>query len=153
MPAVYDFVHQVDAAEIDELGHVGNLRYLAWIVDAATAHSSAEGWPPARYHELGACWVVRSHAIEYLRPAFAGEAIVVRTWVAEIRRVESRRRYRILRPADGALLATAETRWIWVGVPSLQPRRIPPEVAGAFTAIDDPGDDAPAAAGRPPTGS
>ena len=64
------------------------------------AHSAAQGWPAERYHELGAGWVVRSHQIEYLRPAFAGESLVVRTWVAGFRKVTSLRRYKIIRPAD-----------------------------------------------------
>jgi acyl-CoA thioester hydrolase len=41
--------------------------------DIAIEHSAAAGWPMARYVELGAGWVVRSHFIEYLRPAFEAQ--------------------------------------------------------------------------------
>ena len=44
---------------------------------AALAHSAAEGWPAEAYQKLGAGWVVRSHQIEYLQPAFPGDQIVV----------------------------------------------------------------------------
>jgi hypothetical protein len=39
--------------------------------DVAIEHSATVGWPMRRYLELGAAWVVRSHFIEYFRPAFA----------------------------------------------------------------------------------
>mgnify|MGYP003526290200 CR=1 FL=1 len=82
MPAVFEYQHQVTEAEIDGVGHVNNLAYLRWMQDAAVAHSAAQGWPAKAYYDLGQGWVVRSHFIEYLVPAFAGDEIVVRTWVA-----------------------------------------------------------------------
>ena len=100
MPAVFEHHRIVKPEEIDELGHVGNLRYLQWAVDAAVAHSSAQGWDADAYLRLGAVWVVRSHQIEYLRPAYAGEPIVVEPgWPASAgrRRYDS---YRILRGND-----------------------------------------------------
>ena len=56
---------------IDLQGHVSNLAYVGWMQDVAIEHSTAAGWSMRRYQELGAGWVVRSHYIEYLRPAFA----------------------------------------------------------------------------------
>ncbi|HRI08649.1 MAG TPA: acyl-CoA thioesterase [Nannocystaceae bacterium] len=135
MPAVHDHLHRALDAEIDDLGHVSNLRYLAWMQDAAIAHSTALGWPPRRYIEAGAFWVVRSHTIEYLRPAFADDEIVVRTWVAAMGRIDSVRRYRVIRRGDQALLAVGETRWVFVDA-SMSPRRILPEVAAAFTVVE-----------------
>ena len=79
----------VIADEIDRLGHVNNLAYLAWMQAAALAHSAAQGWPPERYEQLGAGWVVRSHEIKYLQSAYEGERIVVRTWVADMSKVGS----------------------------------------------------------------
>src|SRR5688500_4616640 len=114
MPAVYEHRHTVAEAEIDALGHASNLAYVAWMQDAAIAHSAAQGWPGEAYRRLGQGWVVRSHEITYLRPAFAGELVVVRTWVATLRKASSLRRYEVLRPADGKTLATAATDWAFV---------------------------------------
>lgn len=136
MPAVFEWPHTVGPDEIDELGHVNNIEYLRWMQAAAVAHSAAQGWPAARYREIGAGWVARSHAIEYLRPAFAGEEVVVRTWVADFKKTTSRRRYSIIRPADRALLATAETNWVFVGYERGLPRRVPAEVSGAFEVVE-----------------
>jgi acyl-CoA thioester hydrolase len=81
-------------------------------------------------------WVVRSHAIEYHQSAKAGDQITVRTWVATFKRVTSLRRYRIIRQTDGALLATAETKWAFINYATGQPHRVPTEVARAFEIVD-----------------
>jgi len=117
------------------LGHANNVVYVAWLQTAAVGHSAAQGWPGPRYRELGQGWVVRSHAIEYLLPAFAGDHVVVETWVSSMRKVTSLRRYRIVRGGDGALLATAETNWAFVDLATGKPVRIPPEIAAAFVVV------------------
>ena len=132
MNPIFEYEHVVVADEIDALGHVNNLAYLQWMISAAVAHSAACGWTAKRYLESGGGWVVRSHKIEYHRPALADEAIVVRTWIADFKKVTSRRRYDIIRTADEALLATAETVWAFIGLEHRVPRRIPPEVIAAF---------------------
>jgi acyl-CoA thioester hydrolase len=80
----------------------------------------------------GATWVVRSHAVEYLRPAFAGERIEARTWVENLGRARSTRRYEFIRTSDETLLAAARPS----GFSSTWkpgPRAIPPEVRSLFT--------------------
>ncbi len=128
MVPVHEHRRVVVADDIDELGHVNNLRYLAWILEAAREHSIAVGWPAARYAELGCAWVVRSHTIEYLRPAFVGDAICVRTWVTEMGKVSSRRSAQVLR--DDVVLARAETLWVFVRGQALE--RVPADLRAAF---------------------
>lgn len=137
MPEIYEYRHTVVKDEIDVLDHANNVAYVEWLQAAAMAHSTAQGWPGQRYQDLGLGWVVRSHFIEYLRPAYVGDEIVVRTWVATMSKATSIRRYRLIRPADGALLATAETRWAFINFATRQPLRIPKEVAESFQLVDD----------------
>ena len=132
MPAIYEHALTVRAEEIDAQGHVGNVHYVSWMQAAAVAHSSAQGWTPERYADAGAGWVVRSHLIEYLQPAFGGEQVVVRTWVADMKKATSLRKYRILRRSDGVLLARAETNWAFISQAAGGLSRIPPELAQCF---------------------
>src|SRR5210317_682274 len=113
MITVFEYPHVVTSEEIDELDHAGNIHYIRWMQEAAVAHSAANGWPAERYIELGAGWVVRSHDITYLKPAFEGDSIVVRTWVSNLRAVTSLRHYEIL-GSERELLATARTDWAFV---------------------------------------
>jgi acyl-CoA thioester hydrolase len=138
MPPVFEYHHTVGRDEIDVLGHANNVCYVRWMQDAAMAHSAAQGWPPEAYQRLGSGWVVRSHTIEYLQPAQAGDRILVQTWVATFKRVTSRRRYRILRWGDALLLATAETNWAFVNYATGQPQRVPREIAWAFQIAAEP---------------
>ncbi len=136
MPEVYEHSHTVRNNEIDGLGHANNVAYVDWMQSAAVAHSTAQGWPNKAYRQLGLGWVVRSHAIEYHQPAFAGNRIVVQTWVATMTKVTSIRRYRILLREDDKLLATAETKWAFVDYATGQPARIPSEITQSFQVVD-----------------
>jgi acyl-CoA thioester hydrolase len=120
---------------IDVQGHVNNLAYVGWMQDVAIEHSVAVGWPMRRYLELGAGWVVRSHFIEYLRPAFAGERLGAHTWVPRFDQRSTPRRYLFLREDDGTVLARAETIWVFVDLASGRRRPIPSELLEAFDAV------------------
>ena len=135
MPAVFEYRHTVRQDEIDPLGHANNVVYLEWMQAAAVAHSTRQGWPGESYRQLGRGWVVRSHHIEYRQPAVAGDEIVVRTWVATMKKVSSLRRFRILRARDRETLAVAETNWAFIDYATNRPIRIPPEVAQAFEIV------------------
>jgi acyl-CoA thioester hydrolase len=135
MPAVYQHRLTVRDEELDPLGHVNNARYLVWMQDAAVAHSAAQGWDGARYESIGAAWFVRSHAIEYLQPARRGDEIVVHTWVADLKKVRSLRKYRIERAEGGVLLARAETVWVFVDREQGTPKRPPAELLSAFDIV------------------
>jgi acyl-CoA thioester hydrolase len=121
---------------IDGNGHVNNVAYVQWMQDVAVRHFAAVGGvEPMR--AVGGTWVARSHRIEYLRPAFAGDRIEVRTWVADCRRVRSLRRYEFVRPSDGAVLARGETDWVFVRAEDGRPRAIPETIRRAFTVVPD----------------
>lgn len=115
----------------DQNGHVNNVEYLRWMQDAAMQHSEITGCTAAT-NAAGATWVVRTHKIEYFKPAFAGDRVVIVTWIADFRRVQSLRKYKITRPADDALLAEGETNWVFVDVQKGTLRSIPREVKAAF---------------------
>ena len=137
MPAIYHHHHQVLSSEIDELQHANNAVYIHWMQAAAIAHSTAQGWPSQRYWDESWAWVARSHKIEYLQPAHEGDSLVVRTWVADMQRVSSLRRYEFTRPSDSMLIARAETRWAFINLATRKPLRIPVEVQNDFVIVPE----------------
>lgn len=137
MTAIYQYPHVVTAEDIDELGHAGNYHYVKWTQAAAIAHSTANGWPAQRYFDLGAGWVVRSHKIVFLKPAFEGDELIIKTWVASARTASSIRKYQIVR-VDGEVLARAETEWAFVNYQKQRATRIPAELADCFELTDGP---------------
>lgn len=136
-PRVHSKRFPVPPDAIDQQGHVSNLAYVAWMQDLAIEHSAAAGWPMERYLALGAGWVVRSHFIEYLRPAFAADDIEAHTWVPEFTRRSTPRRFLFLRQADRQPLARAETRWVFVDLTTGRRRPLPDELLAAFEPLPD----------------
>jgi acyl-CoA thioester hydrolase len=122
----------VDASDLDELAHVSNLTWVRWIQEVARAHSAAVGWDWPAYQRLGAVFVVRRHEIDYLGPAFAGDALQATTWLEPPRGAAARRHTRITHAADGRELLRALTLWVLVDAQRGKPRRIPAELSAAF---------------------
>jgi acyl-CoA thioester hydrolase len=133
---IFEYRLTVTEQDIDDLDHAGNFHYVKWMQQAAVAHSTALGWPPEKYFELGAGWVVRSHNITYLKPAYEGDCVVIRTWVSNIRPVTSMRQYEILNES-GDVLAKAETDWAFVNYETEKPTRIPALVSDCFTVLTE----------------
>ena len=131
---IYEYPYTVKTDDIDDLGHAGNYHFVRWMQYAAIAHSSALGWSPERYEELGAGWVVRSHEITYLKPALEGEDLTIRTWIADLKSAMSLRRYEILN-TGGELLAKAGTNWAFIDYRRQRPVRIPPVVRASFEPV------------------
>lgn len=128
---VYRWEFTVGGDALDENGHVNNVVYVQWMQDVATRHADSAGCTAAT-KSAGAVWVARSHKIEYLRPAFAGDPVAALTWVVNFRRVTSLRKYRFVRTSDNAVLARGETDWVFVDAATGRPRTIPKDVSGAF---------------------
>jgi acyl-CoA thioester hydrolase len=136
MDAVYQFEFKVPDTAVDGNRHVNNVAYLQWMQEAAMRHSEAAGCTRMT-RAGGATWVVRTHRIEYLRPAFAGDMLRVQTWVADLRKVRSLRRYKFIRVADGSVLAQGETDWVFVDALTGRPRGIPAEIREVFQVAPD----------------
>ena len=114
MRPYFDYHHTVCDDEIDAQNHVHNLRYLQWTLWAAGGHTAELGWDSATELRRGFGWVVRSHDATYRAAALGGDSVIVRTWVSEIAKFASRRKYVVCRPADRTVLTRVETRWVYV---------------------------------------
>jgi acyl-CoA thioester hydrolase len=125
-PTIFTKTIIIPASVIDENGHVNNVTYVQWMQDIAVEHYATAGGVTAQGQH--ATWVVREHKVEYLRPAFAGEEIEIRTWVEDARRVRSLRKYEFARVSDGSLLVRGETDWVFVDASTGRPLPIPETV-------------------------
>jgi acyl-CoA thioester hydrolase len=134
VPSVYRYSILVSQDAIDANGHANNVEYLRWMQDAAVSHADAAGGTDAT-RNAGASWVVRSHHVEYLQPTFAGDRLVVLTWVSNFRKVRSLRKYLLLRETDRAVIARGETDWVFVESQSGRPIAIPKEVFSLFEMV------------------
>lgn len=121
---------------IDGNGHVNNVAFVQWMQDVATRHFASGGGVPLM-KAAAATWVARSHRIDYFAPAFAGDRLQVRTWIADFGGARSLRRYEFRRAKDGVLLVRAETDWVFVRADNGRPCAIPEALRAAFVAVPD----------------
>ena len=124
----------VTADDCDELGHVNNVRWVAFVAELAGAHATRRGSDNESVREQGAIWIVRRHEIDYRRSALPGEEIVEETWVEAMSGARSIRHSRFSRPSDGEVLVSAVTTWAYVDAQTQRPRRIPADMIARFRA-------------------
>lgn len=134
LPAVHRHGIVIADAAIDANGHTNNVEYLRWMQAAAISHADVTGCTAATA-AAGASWVVRSHHVEYLQPTFAGDRVVVLTWVSTFRKASSLRKYLFVREADRAVIGRGETNWVFVDVQTGRPKPIPTDVSSVFELV------------------
>ena len=125
-PKIYELKILVTKDDIDFNGHVNNLKYLEWMINSALLHSESLGFNPETYKKISSTWFVKSHHIEYKLPAFEGDELILKTWIDEVGKITSKRKYEIYK--DEKILAFGETEWVFVDINTHRPKRIPSEV-------------------------
>ena len=134
--AVYSKNIIVDRSMLDENQHVNNVVYVQWMQDIAILHSEKTGGTEMM-HELDAVWVTRSHKISYYNQAFLNEEVTAITWISNIKRVTSLRKYCFLRKSDNTILARGETDWVLIDRKSGRPKKIPPEMIELYPVLPE----------------
>jgi acyl-CoA thioester hydrolase len=132
MPLTHIRTFRVRSYECDAYGHVNHANYLRYMQEAAFEASAAAGYDVGRYQAMDRTWLIRETEIEYLRPLRYGDTVQVRTWVADFRRVRSRRAYEFRLVGTGKLVARAQTDWFFLDSTTWRPAPIPHEMKAAF---------------------
>ncbi len=124
------FIHTIEVmpAAIDAQGHANNVEYVRWMQDAALAAADALDPSNALMHAAAATWVVRSHHVEYVRPALLGDRLAIRTWLTDFTRVSCVRHYEFTRNGEPAVIARGRTEWVFVDAATGRPKRLPADV-------------------------
>jgi acyl-CoA thioester hydrolase len=132
--APFELPIQVQASDIDELGHVNNVVYLRWVQEVAVAH-----WRSAATasQQADVLWVVIRHEIDYKHAARLEDALVARTWVGAATRNTFERHTEILRASDRRLLARTRTLWCPIDPRSGRPKQVSDDVRERFSVPAD----------------
>lgn len=117
---------------IDFNNHVNNVTYLTWMIEAATKHSESVGFGYKECLKLGGTWIAKSHNIEYKNPSFIHDELQMETWIEEIGKILSTRRYVLTRMRDGALICEGKTEWVFVDSEKMRPVKIPVAIITGF---------------------
>tara|TARA_S200000501_G_scaffold338405_1_gene345227 strand:- start:83 stop:472 length:390 start_codon:yes stop_codon:yes gene_type:complete len=120
----------VVADDIDDLDHVNNITYLYWIQDASKNHWEELTKNLTNDFHL---WIVRSHQIEYKRPARLGDKIIINTYVKRSKGFLSDRIVEISLKKSKQLLVRCKTQWCYINKETQNPERIPEYIISLLT--------------------
>lgn len=125
----FTYRFRVPTSAIDNLGHVNNVTYLQWCLEAAEAHWISKTDAQMRQDYV---WVVLNHTISYKNPSFIDEELETQTWIDYHKGAKTERHYRIIRITDGKTLIEAKTLWCLLDGKTRRPIIIPNEIADIF---------------------
>lgn len=120
----------VDAADIDELGHVNNIVYLRYAQDIAIAH-----WRSRASEEMvtGFVWVVNRHEVDYRAQLQLGDDVEVRTWVDDAPRGPAWIRFvEIYKVGSEKPAAQIKSNWCMLDARTRKLRRVPMDLVQRF---------------------
>ena len=124
---------QVSDEHIDIMGHTNNVVYVSWLEDVAWGHSKALGLGWEKYQQLNRAMVARRHEVDYLAATFAGDDLIMGTWIVENdAKLSITRRYQLVRVGDGATVLRGCTKWVCVAIDCGKPKRLPPEFVDGY---------------------
>ena len=115
---------RVRTYECDAYGHVNNAVYLNYLEYARHEYLRAVGFDYLAVVDAGYGLYVARIEIDYKRPAFTDDALIIRTWPIKKGAVSGVMAQRIMRGED--LLAEAKVTWAFVDSKGA-PTKIPPQ--------------------------
>jgi len=150
MPLLTELIQRVNYHDCDVNQIVRDACYLRYMQEAAFEASAAAGYWDDRYQAMRRIWLIRESAVDFVAPLRYGDQVRVRTWVADFRRVRSRRAYELWTsgldgysqsgPSEERLAARAYTDWVFLDRDTGRPALIPDEVIAAYFPDDQPGE-------------
>lgn len=121
------------ADDIDDFGHVNNVRYIDHALEVAWAHSEQLGFSMEAYKRIGVGCVVWRHEFDYLAPVLLNELVTIATWISQndgkIRLV---RNFEMRNQATGATVFKGTTKFVCVDMASGKPARMPRAFIDAY---------------------
>ena len=129
MSASYSRSFTAEAGHIDELGHVNNTVWLAWVQDIATEHWNAVASPE---HRAAFVWVVTRHEIDYRGNIGEGESVEATTYIPDPPRGARFDRCVDFRDDGGKVIVAARSTWAMIDRETGRLTRIRGEHAASF---------------------
>lgn len=127
-PFAFDIV--VRTTDLNYGGHLANDRLLSLVHEARVAFLADHGW--TELDCAGTSLILGDTAVVYRAEAFAGDVLRFEVAGGEPGRSGFRLFYRVVRPADGVLVALVENGMVCFDYANRKVAPLPPEPAAAF---------------------
>ncbi|WP_339753505.1 thioesterase family protein [uncultured Winogradskyella sp.] len=126
---IFEKTITVSKADLDELNHVNNVRYVQWVQDIAKEH-----WLTYVSKEIleTYSWFLVNHFIEYKNQALLGDQLLLKTYVPKVEGVSTIRHVEIFNTKTGQLIVNSKAKWCFINSKTQRPTRITPDIANLF---------------------
>ena len=124
---MYQHDIQIDALDIDFMGHVNNAVYLRWVQDAVISYWQKVAPAEAVAQHL---WVALKHEITYRAPAFQDDTVLAEVIATGVQ--GSRAFYTTLIQRGDTILAEVKSSWCCLDTATRRPARIARDLANRF---------------------
>lgn len=131
----YRHALMVRYGETDQMGRVHHANYLLYFEEARTAMMRALGVSYAETERRGIGLPVRQADLRYRNAALYEDELVVETRITRVGPASVTFGYRIVRPADGTLIATGSTELACIRMAGADTRltKLGPELEAVFS--------------------
>lgn len=126
---IYEKTIRVVQADLDELDHVNNVRYVQWIQDISKEHW--EQIVPQETRE-NMTWVVRRHEIVYKIASHLNDNLLIRTYISKNQGFISTRIVEFLDADSKKLKIRGSTDWCLLHAKTGKPMPISEEIHTLF---------------------
>lgn len=128
LPSPYTDEIEVQASDIDGMGHANNACYVVWCEACAWKHSEELGLSVSDYQRLDRGVAIHKARYEYFLPSFEGERLIVGTWLTACdNKLRLERRFQVLNPRSGDTVLRGLWQLICVTLSSGKACRFPQE--------------------------
>lgn len=130
---ILESLHTVASYELDSFGHVNNAVFLNYLEKARCDFMTVKGLHFDDFFKWRRYPVVARAALEYKRPAKAGDKLLIKGWITKHTATSFTMQYEIIHQYSGGsrVILTAETFHVFVD-DNNRPARIPDEFFKRF---------------------
>jgi medium-chain acyl-[acyl-carrier-protein] hydrolase len=116
-PKDYTKTYQVRPNESDRFNELKVVGLIDLLQDMAWEHASRLQLSIKDLMDQGKTWVLSRYHIRYLKPAFQGEEVIIKTWPVGVHRLYALRDFSV-RTAAGDTIALATSGWVILTYPN-----------------------------------
>lgn len=134
MAAKFDTEIVVRPHEIDYNRHVHQSVYFDYLVHARIDQMRrCYKMPIEEFFRRGYSWTTKSIHIEYLKPLFFAERIIVRTWIAEVGEKSVHVQFQILKKETEEKATEGNAVFVLINAKTGKPEIIPEDIRKKYT--------------------
>ena len=134
MPKKFDTEISVRPHEVDINGHVHQSVYFDYVLFARWDQMRrCYKMPMEEFFKRGYSWATQSAHIEFQKPLYLGDTIIVRTWVEEIRQKSVRVRFQMLKKGTEKITTEGKFSYVLINMKTGRPEPIPEDILKKYS--------------------